>query len=66
VRIGGRDLPPCELCFRGASAFAIEACRVEIDPVGRADAILEVLGLGDDSTTIAWVLADRAPAAGAT
>jgi len=32
VRIGGEDLPPCRLCFTGASDREIERCRVEIDP----------------------------------
>ena len=31
VRIGGDDLPPCPLCFKGASSEAIEAARRTID-----------------------------------
>ena len=31
VRVEGLPLPPCRLCFRGASARRIEACRVEVD-----------------------------------
>lgn len=40
VRIGGEDLPPCRLCFVGAPAAEVEACRVEIDPSGMEDEIL--------------------------
>ena len=31
VRVEGVPLPPCRLCFRGASARRIEVCRVEVD-----------------------------------
>jgi Fe-S-cluster containining protein len=36
VRIGAEMLPPCELCFRGASVETVEACRVEFDGSGEA------------------------------
>lgn len=31
VRMGGNDLPPCPLCFRGAASTAVEAARQTID-----------------------------------
>jgi Fe-S-cluster containining protein len=53
VRFGGRDLPPCRLCFVGAPPSEIEPCRVEPDPDGIEDAILERLRKGgDDRETI--------------
>ncbi len=36
VRLGGDDLPPCPLCFKGAAAEEIEAARETID-VGRVE-----------------------------
>jgi Fe-S-cluster containining protein len=55
VRIGAADLPPCRLCFQGASPEAVEACRVEPDSHGVEDRILD--RLGDGETLIAFVLA---------
>jgi Fe-S-cluster containining protein len=54
VRFGGRDLPPCRLCFVGAPPAAIERCRVEPDPDRIEDAILDRLRKtdGDDRETI--------------
>lgn len=55
VRIGASDLPPCHLCFQGASPETVEACRVEPDPHGVEDRILD--RVGDGETLIAFVLA---------
>lgn len=41
TRIGGEDLPPCRLCFTTAGASEIERCRVEPDPEGVEDALIE-------------------------
>lgn len=43
VRIGSEDLPPCRLCFVGARPAEIERCRVEIDPEGAEDRLLQRL-----------------------
>lgn len=40
VRIGEADLPPCDLCFVGASQEEIDACRVEPDPDGVEDRLV--------------------------
>ncbi|MGB9605252.1 MAG: hypothetical protein ACPL88_05150, partial [Bryobacteraceae bacterium] len=48
------DLPPCGLCFHGATPEQIEACRVAVDPEGLEDALLEELGEGE--TLIAFAL----------
>jgi Fe-S-cluster containining protein len=53
VRIGGADLPPCELCFTGATAAEIAACRVEPDPEGLENRLLR----DGRKTLIAYVLA---------
>jgi Fe-S-cluster containining protein len=55
VRIGDSVLPPCHLCFQGASPEIVEACRVEPDPHGLEDRLL--LASGDDETLIAFALA---------
>jgi Fe-S-cluster containining protein len=62
VRLGTEELPPCRLCFVGASAADIEACRVEPDPHGAEDAILTPLEQdeGDGSTIVAFALAAEA------
>jgi hypothetical protein len=60
VRIGGEALPPCELCFRGASGEEIEACRADVDPDGVEHAILcamEEEGVPREQTLIAFALA---------
>jgi Fe-S-cluster containining protein len=41
VLIGDEKLPPCRLCFTGASSADIEAARVPIDPEGLEDRLLE-------------------------
>ena len=43
VRIGESDLPPCRLCFVGALPETVEACRVEPDPDGLEDRLLDEL-----------------------
>ncbi|HEV8579196.1 MAG TPA: YkgJ family cysteine cluster protein [Thermoanaerobaculia bacterium] len=55
VKIGESALPPCRLCFQGAAAEVIEACRVEPDPHGLEDRILD--RLGEEETLIAFALA---------
>ncbi len=55
VRIGEAPLPPCRLCFQGASPETVEACRVEPDPHGLEDRILA--RLGDEETLIAFAVA---------
>ena len=40
VRIGREDLPPCRLCFQGASRERIESCRVVPDPDDAAAPLL--------------------------
>jgi Fe-S-cluster containining protein len=54
VRIGESALPPCRLCFQGAPAETVEACRVEPDPHGLEDQLLAPLG--EEETLIAIVL----------
>jgi Fe-S-cluster containining protein len=54
VQIGDSALPPCHLCFQGADAGTIEACRVESDPDGVEDRILACLG--EEETLVALVL----------
>jgi Fe-S-cluster containining protein len=59
VRIGGENLPPCRLCYQGASEHRINACRIEIDPDMIEDAILADLeeeGSPSGQTLIAFVL----------
>lgn len=55
VRIGEAVLPPCRLCFQGASEETVEACRMEPDPHGLEDRLLA--RLGDEETLIAFALA---------
>lgn len=54
VRIGEENLPPCRLCFRGASPAEIEACRVIVDPEGLEDRLLAQVE--DAETVIAFAL----------
>lgn len=56
VRIGDSDLPPCDLCFQGASPEDIESCRVEPDPEGLEDRLITRFE-ADQETLIALVLA---------
>lgn len=55
VRIGDSVLPPCRLCFQGASPEIVEACRVEPDPHGLEDRLLA--RLSEEETLIALALA---------
>jgi Fe-S-cluster containining protein len=43
VRIGSESLPPCRLCFVGASPRAVARCRVKIDPEELEDRLLRRL-----------------------
>ena len=67
VRIGGDDLPPCPLCFKGAAREEVEAARQTID-VGQVedpltDRVERATGrLG--MTTIAFAIAADPPADG--
>ena len=55
IRIGAAALPPCHLCFEGASEETIETCRVEPDPHGLEDRLLDCVG--EEETLIAFALA---------
>jgi Fe-S-cluster containining protein len=55
VQIGESALPPCRLCFQGATLEIVEACRVEPDPHGLEDRLLA--RLGDEETLIAFAVA---------
>jgi Fe-S-cluster containining protein len=57
VQIGESLLPPCRLCFQGAPAETVEACRMEPDPHGLEDRLLA--RLGDEETIIAIAVASR-------
>ncbi len=59
IDIGGEKLPPCRLCFIGASTDEIERCRVEVDPEDKEGEILDALVDHDHETLIAFALADR-------
>jgi Fe-S-cluster containining protein len=57
--IGGEPLPPCSLCFVGASPGQVEACRVRFDPddlEGALLARLEAAGISGE-TYVAFALA---------
>ncbi len=59
VHLGGRDLEPCELCFRG-SIQDEQDCRVAPDAAGLEDAILDRLEADEGDrgeTIIAYALA---------
>jgi Fe-S-cluster containining protein len=43
VRIGDEKLPPCRLCFVGATTREVERCRVTVDREGREDRLLRRL-----------------------
>jgi Fe-S-cluster containining protein len=43
VCVGGEALPPCRLCFAGATQRAIARCRAEIDAAGLEDRLLRRL-----------------------
>jgi Fe-S-cluster containining protein len=60
VRLGAEDLAPCRLCFVGADAHEVEACRVEPDPGGEEDAVLTLVERDTGargSTIVAFALA---------
>lgn len=57
VQIGAELLPPCKLCFVGASRAEIEACRVAFDPDGLEDRLLEEHPAEAAGTTVAFALA---------
>lgn len=59
VRLSGADLPPCRLCFAGATPAQVEACRVEPDPLGLEAALLSRLPVGDTVIAFALALAPR-------
>jgi len=56
TRIGEEDLPPCSLCFVGASPEEIERCRVAPDEEGVEEGILDALGDDGHETIVAWAL----------
>ena len=64
VRIGGDDLPPCPLCFKGAPSVEIEAARQTIE-VAHVEAPLtervEQESGRRGMTTIAFAIADAPP-----
>jgi Fe-S-cluster containining protein len=79
LRVAGETLPPCRLCFVGASSGTIERCRVTIDPQGLEDRLLQRLQREGEpaipETLVAFALTDgprrrhsasvrRAPASG--
>ena len=59
VKINEESLPPCSLCFKGASAKEIDAHRIDPDPDGLEHAILcELTGTGamSDETVVAYAV----------
>ena len=60
VRIGEADLPPCRLCFVGATPEEIDSCRIEPDPHGVEDRLVDRFRAGDE-TLIALALLSREP-----
>ncbi len=56
TRFGDDLLPPCDLCFVGASEEEIEAARVEPDPEDLEGRILRTLPEGERETLIAFAL----------
>jgi Fe-S-cluster containining protein len=64
VQIGDEKLAPCALCFKGARAAEIEACRIEPDPDDLEHAILcELAGPAEVSgeTIVPYALRAEAP-----
>lgn len=62
VEIGGRPLPPCSLCFRAADEATVERCRLDPDPEGLEDRVLDQLerrGASGGETLVAFALARR-------
>jgi len=64
VRVEGVPLPPCRLCFTGATRGTIEACRVDVECGDLEAALLERLesrtGLAGE-TLVAFALTQAAP-----
>jgi len=62
LRIAGETLPPCRLCFVGATARTIESCRVTVDPDGLEDRLLQRLQRQGEpaipETLVAFALTD--------
>jgi Fe-S-cluster containining protein len=67
LRVAQEDLPPCRLCFVGATARTIERCRVPIDPEGLEDRVLQRMQRDGQpaipETLVAFALADAPPRA---
>jgi len=60
VRLGREDVSPCRLCFVGATAAEVEACRVDPDPAGEEELVLtlaERRSGSHGSTIVAFALA---------
>ncbi len=59
VHLGGQDLEPCRLCFNGATAEEIDACRARPDPEGREQQLLVQLERPEynEETIIAFAVA---------
>jgi hypothetical protein len=66
VVIEGVPLPPCRLCFTGASARRIDDCRVEVDCADLEAPMLDFLESRDGlagETLVAFALAGEASSA---
>jgi Fe-S-cluster containining protein len=64
VRIGSDALPPCRLCFSGATVEELEACRAEIDAEGiesRPPEAMEGAGTPSGQTVVATALLAGVP-----
>jgi len=62
MRFGKKDLPPCRLCFVGAPPAEIEKSRLDPDPDGIEDLILDravKAGEPKGETIVAFALLDR-------
>jgi len=59
VLFGLDGTPPCRLCFTEATAAEVERCRVEVDPDGLEEALLEEIG--GPATLVAFALASDEP-----
>ncbi len=59
VRFGDELLPPCRLCYKGATADEIKAGRVAVDPDGIEDVLLDQLAVSGlkGHTIVAYALA---------
>jgi Fe-S-cluster containining protein len=65
VRLGTEQLPPCRLCFVGATAREIARCRVAIDPENLEDRLLRRLYRSGEpaaaETVVAFALVTEPP-----